>query len=246
MSESPTILDLIRNGTLSAQMAATLWAAMDKGLSMVVVAIPRFAGKTTTTNGILSLLHPDVPVHRLSGDEAEMDLLKEAATGGYLVVGEFSQAPVSHYIWGAPVRRVFDTLTAGYSLATALHAPGLEQAFDVICQGNGVTDQQASSIDLMLYIRRFGDDLDNFWRRLAEVHEIDHVQGGKPHGRLLYRWFEEVEQARFLQGQGDDVARRRALLEELVNSGRTSAEDVVRLVSEHHASQGRGQDTAAQ
>jgi len=246
MPEAPTILDLIGNGTLSARMAATLWAAMDKGLSMVVVAVPRFAGKTTTTNGILSLLHPDVPVHRLSGDEAEMDRLKEAATGGYLVVGEFSQAPVSHYIWGAPVRRVFDTLTAGYSLATALHAPGLEEAFDVICQANGITDQQASRIDLMLYIRRFGDDLDNFWRRLAEVHEIDHVERGKPHGRLLYRWveeedrFEAVEQARFLQGQANEVERRAALLEELARAGRTSSEDVGRLVSDYHASQGTG------
>ena len=225
-------------------MAATLWSAMDKGLSMVVVAIPRFAGKTTTTNGILSLMHPDVPVHRLSGDEAEMDRLKDAATGGYLVVGEFSQAPVPHYIWGAPVRRVFDTLTAGYSLATALHAPGLEEAFDVICQENRVTDQQASRIDLMLYIQRFGDDLDNFWRRLSEVHEIDHVQEGKPHGRLLYRWVEEadrfegVEQAGFLQGETNDVARRGALLQELVSAGRTSAEDLARLVSEYHESQG--------
>ena len=163
-------------GPLTPRMAATMWAAVDRGLSLVVVAIPRFAGKTTTTNAVLSLLSPEVPVHHLSGEEAEMDSLKEAATGGYLVVGEFSQAPVPHYIWGASVRRVFDTLTVGYSLATALHAPGLEEAFDVICHGNEVTDQAASRIDLMLYIRRFGDNVDTFWRQLAEVHQIDYVQ----------------------------------------------------------------------
>mgnify|MGYP004233726185 CR=1 FL=1 len=61
-----------------------------------------------------------------------MDKLKNAATGGYLVVGEFSKAPVPHYIWGAHVRLVFDTLSVGYSLATALHASGLEETFDVI------------------------------------------------------------------------------------------------------------------
>ena len=55
----------------------------------------------------------------------------------------------------------------------------MEETLDVICQGNEVTDEAASRIDLVLYIRRFGDDLDNFWRRLAEVHEIDYVQGGK-------------------------------------------------------------------
>jgi hypothetical protein len=239
MADTVTIVDLIRNGTLTSRMAATMWAAMDRGLSMVVVAIPRFAGKTTTTNAILSFLSPEVPVHRLSGEEAEMDSLKEAATGGYLVVGEFSEAPVPHYIWGAPVRRVFDTLTAGYSLATALHAPGLEEAFDAICQGNGVPDEAASRIDLMLYIRRFGDDLDNFWRRLAEIHEIDYVQGGKPSGRQLFRWvedgdrFEEVETPTFLKGDVGELERRTAKLDELVSAGQRAPEDVARLVTEY-------------
>ncbi|MBF8267986.1 MAG: hypothetical protein HW388_1494 [Dehalococcoidia bacterium] len=154
-------------------------------------------------------------------------------------MGEFSQAPVPRYIWGAPVRRVFDTMTAGYSLATALHAPGLDETIAVICQGNGVTDQQASRIDLMLYIRRFGGGPDTFWRRLAEVHEIDRVQGGKPSGRLLYRWLEEedrfeaVEPARFLRGQTSDVDRRAARLEELAMAGRTAPVEVARLVVRH-------------
>lgn len=239
MAETVTIVDLIRNCTLTARMAATMWAAMDRGLSMVVVAIPRFAGKTTTTNAILSLMSPDVPVHRLSGEEAEMDVLKEAATGGYLVVGEFSQAPVPHYIWGDPVRRVFDTLTAGYSLATALHAPGLEETFDVICKGNKISDEAASRIDLMLYIRRFGDDLDNFRRRLAEVHEVDYVQGGKPHGRQLFRWledgdrFEDVEAPTFLQGDEGELEGRAAMLEALASAGQRGPEDVARLVAEY-------------
>jgi hypothetical protein len=181
----------------------------------------------------------EVPVHRLSGDEAEMDSLKEAANGGYLVVGEFSQAPVPHYIWGSPVRRVFDTLTAGYSLATALHAPSLEEAFDTICQGNGVTDEAASRIDLMLYIRRFGDDLDNFWRRLAEVHEVDYVQGGKPQGRQLFQWveegdqFEKMEIPTFLQKDAGELKRRTARLEDLASTGQRSPEDVARLVTEY-------------
>ena len=165
MADSVTIVDLIRNGTMSSQMAAVLWAAVDARLSMVVVAIPRLAGKTTTGNAILSLLPPDVPVHRLSGDPAEMGTLKEAATGGYLVVAEFSQGPVPGYIWGAPVQHVFDTMTAGYSLVTSMHAPSLEETFEQICTGNGVTDEEASRIDLMLYIVRFGEDEDDFWRR---------------------------------------------------------------------------------
>ena len=244
MAEAPTIVELIRNGTMSTEIAATLWAAMDARCSLVVVAIPRLAGKTTTSNAILALLPSEVPVHHLSGDEAEMDRLKEEATGGYLVVGEFSQAPVSHYIWGAPVRRVFDTLAAGYSLATALHAPSLQETFNVICRGNGVTDEQASRISLMLYLRRFGDGPDDFWRRLAEVHEIEHVEEGRPVGRLLYRWveeddrFEAVETPHLLPADAVDLASRAARLRELADAGRTSAADVASMVAEYARQRG--------
>jgi len=51
-SQVPTILDLIANGTMSAEMAATLWATVDEGRSFVVVAIPRLAGKSTVANAI--------------------------------------------------------------------------------------------------------------------------------------------------------------------------------------------------
>ena len=239
MSSDLSIADLIANGTLSAEQAATLWAMVEERHSFVVVAIPRFAGKSTTMDAVLGLLTADVPVPRLSGDEAEMDRLKQQATGGYLVVGEFSEAPVAHYIWGAPVRRVFDTLTAGYSLATALHAPSLDEAFDAICKGNGVSDEAASRIDFMLYIRRFGDDEDTFWRRLAEIHEIDSVSGGRPSGRLLHRWdeagdrFDAVESSRSLMADAVDLARRASLLRELISSGRTSPDHVAKLVADY-------------
>lgn len=244
MTDAPTILDLVRNGTLSAEMAATLWAAVDQGESFVTVAIPRLAGKTTVTNAVLALLPPEVPVHRLSGDQEEMARLKELATGGYLVVGEFSQAPVPTYIWGAPVRRVFDTLDAGYSLAVALHAPGLQETFDAICRGNGVTDDQASRLGIMLYILRFGDAPENFWRRLAQVYEIDRVENGRPMGRLLHRWveegdrFEAVAAPRRVRADALDRAARADLLRKMVASGRTSAAHVAGMVEEYRRRSG--------
>lgn len=243
MVGAPTIIDLIRNGTLSAEVAATLWAALDKRLSFVVVAVPRFAGKTTVTNAMLSFLPKDVPVHRLSGDEAEMVQLKQRATGGYLVVAEFSQAPPAGYIWGAPVRRVFDTLKAGYSLAVALHAPTLQETFDAICIGNGVSEEDASRINLMVYIRRFGDNLENFWRRVAEIHEVDGVKGGRPNGRLLYKWteendrFEQVESPRLLLGKATDIKARATHLSQLAKADRSSPEDVSSLVASYNSKQ---------
>jgi hypothetical protein len=238
--ESPTILELISNGTMSAEMAATLWAAVDQRWSFVVTAVPRLAGKTTNMNAMLALLPQNVLVHRLSGDMEEMARLQRAATGGYLVVGEFSQAPVPTYIWGAPVRRVFEALDAGYSLATALHAPNLLDTFNVVCNENGVTDAQASRIRLVLYIRRFGASPNTYWRRMAQVHEIERVEGGQPVGRLLHRWvegedrFEAVERPRLLPNSPGDLTERSARMKALAQAGRTSPEDVTRLVVDFH------------
>ena len=237
MDHSPTILELVSNGTMSAEMAATLWAAMDEQRSFVVAAIPRLAGKTTVSNAMLGMLPPDIPVHRLSGDEDEVTRLKREATGGYLVVGEFSQGPMPNYIWGRPVRQVFDALASGYSLATALHAPGLFETFDVICQGNGVTDEEASRIDLMVYIRRFGDGPASFWRRITEIHEVDHVESGHPHGRLLHRWiedkdtFETVERPQLIHADHSDLSKRAALLKRMAESGETTTENVAHMIA---------------
>ena len=242
MAGEITIIELVRNGTLSAAMAARLWSALEERRSILVVAIPRFAGKSTVTRALLSLLPAGVPVHQLSGEEAQMAELKQAALGGYLVVGEFSQAPVPGYIWGEPVRRVFDTMEAGYSLATALHAPGVDEAIAAVCEGNGVSDEAASRFDVVIYIQRFGDDEESFWRRVSEVYEIDRVQDGKPRGRTLFRWlessdsFEAVEAPQRIEAGSDLISRREAALRELADAGKTSVDDVAQLVATHGAS----------
>ena len=131
-------------------------------------------------------------------------------------------------------------MTAGYSLAVALHAPSLQETFDAICVGNGVTDEQASRIGMMLYIRRFGDDPATFWRRLSEVHEIDQVQAGQPSGRLLHRWvesedrFEVVNPPQKVSAGPTELGARAARLREMVDAGRTTAADVASMVAEYH------------
>src|SRR5918996_6613529 len=122
-----TIAELVRNGTLNAEMAAVLWAGVDERVSFLTVAMPRFAGKTTTSNAILSLRPDDMHLHHVAGEPQRMEHLKRERLGGYLVVAEFAYAPVPGYIWGAPVRRVFETVhEGGYSLQTALHAGSVE------------------------------------------------------------------------------------------------------------------------
>ena len=232
-----TLVDLVRNGTMNAEIAAILASIAAEQHSFMVVAVPRFAGKSTVTNAMLHCVPENVPVHRLSGDEAEMDRLKHDAGGGYLVVGDFSKAPVPSYIWGSPVRKVFETMRSGYSLSTALHAPSLDEAYAAICRTNGVPDEDASRLTYMVYIQRMGDDEDLFWRRIAQIHEVDRVVGGRPQSRLLYRWreredrFEQVEEPRLLAVSADRLRKRARGLTELASSGRTSVEDVRSVVA---------------
>ena len=235
-----SIVDLISNGTISPQQGATLWAMVDEGHSFVVVAIPRFAGKSTLMDAVLGLTKPDFPIHRLSGKELEMERLKRDAKGGYLVVGEFSQAPVKTYIWGSPVRKVFDTLTAGYSLAAALHASGLQETFSVICEGNGVSDEHASLVKFMLYIRRFGEGDEDFWRRLSGIYEIDDVSGGKPTARLLHGWdeakdqFYQAETSQLIKDSVEEITRRELILLDAVECAKTDPTDIAETIAKFY------------
>mgnify|MGYP000737082563 CR=1 FL=1 len=143
-----SLADLVRNGTMDEHVAATLWTIAEERRSFMVTAVPRFAGKSTVSSAMLEQVPKGTPVHVLSGDEDEMRELAANPDGGYLVVGELSRAPVSHYIWGQPVRTYFETVRAGFSLATAMHAPTPEDAFALIGDDNGVPDGDASLIEI--------------------------------------------------------------------------------------------------
>ena len=227
-----TLPALVQNGTMSEEVAALLWAAVDEKVSFLVVAVPRFAGKSTTSNAVLAMRPPDMPLHHVAGEPALMQSLVEKRLGGYLVVAEFSDAPVPGYVWGEPVRRVFGALDAGYSLQASLHAPSPEDAILEVTRGNGVSDEQASRIGLIVYIERFGRDLSDFWRRIATVYEVDRVERGRAIGRTLYNWlpatdrFEAVESPRRFATDEEDLLARGELLGDLARSGRTSEEEV--------------------
>src|SRR6266542_1281744 len=71
-----SVAELVRNGTMSAEIAAVLWAAVDAQLSFLTVAVPRNAGKSTTSNAVLALRRPEAPLHRITGVPAQLDSLK--------------------------------------------------------------------------------------------------------------------------------------------------------------------------
>jgi hypothetical protein len=237
-----TLAELVRNGTMSEEVAALLWAAVDERVSFLTVAAPRLAGKSTTAEAILALRPPGMPLHLVAGEQEVMDRLRHEKLGGYLVVAEFSEAPVPGYIWGEPVRRVFDTLKAGYSLQAALHATSVQDAILEVTAGCGVSDEDASAIGLVLYIELFGRSPADFWRRVTEVYEVDYVEGGVAVGRTLFRWtpetdrFDADEEPRNFAQDTDALLARAEVLGDLARSGRTSAADVQAALARYRAS----------
>ena len=187
--------DLVANGTMSLEVASTLQATTQGRHSFLVVAIPRLAGKSTVKAAMLDHRPKRAPLRTVGDDGVDIEALAASSVGGYLVVPEISEYPVTPgYIWGAPVRRVFARIGEDVALAAALHAPGAEEAIDVVCRGNGVPDEQASRIAIVVYIRSLGTD----WRRptgrrIATVHEVTSVRQGRPELRLLHRWDERTD-----------------------------------------------------
>ncbi len=236
-----TLVELVRNGTMSEEVAALLWAAVDEGVSFLVVAVPRLAGKSTTSEAIMAMRPPDMLLHHVVGDAEEMAVLARERLGGYLVVAEFSDAPVPGYIWGEPVRRVFGALEAGYSLQACLHAPSPEDAVLEVTKGNGVSDDDASLIGLIVYIERFGTDPANFWRRIARVYELERVHGGEAEGHDLFQWvaqtdrFEAVDPPQSFARDREDLLSRGELLGDLARMGKTSPAEVQAAIARYRA-----------
>ncbi|MEX2446470.1 MAG: hypothetical protein WD734_03945 [Dehalococcoidia bacterium] len=216
---SPSLDDLVLNGTVSPEMAATLASTAAERHSFLTVAIPRLAGKTTVMRAMLAHAPEGTALAQLTRLLPDLGIPDAPAEGqgGYLMMSEIAPVGFAEYLWGEPVRQVFASLDRGFSLATALHAGGVDEAFEVICRGNGVPDEQAAHLRLAVYIRVLGQD----WRqpegrRVAAVHEIVSVEAGQPRTRLLHRWdettdtFEAVEQPRRIAADGAAFEQRLA------------------------------------
>lgn len=120
-----------------------------------------------------------------------MNEYAKSPDGGYLEVGEISDQSPVRYIWGEPVRVLFKTLNTGFSLATTMHADGVDDVFRQICVESEISDSDASTIEFVVHILRFGEDMESYWRRIDSVHEITGVKNGVQIASELFSWDEE-------------------------------------------------------
>ena len=184
------MIDLVANNTMDEHIAAVLWTIAEEKKSFVSAAGPRNAGKSTVLWAMLDHVPEGTPIHQLDGTINEIVELSNSPDGGYLEVGEISAGSPSRYIWGESVGALFKTLGAGFSLATTMHAGDAVDVFRQVCIDNEISDADASTIEYVVHILRFGEDDESYWRRIDAVYEISSVENGVPVASELFSWNE--------------------------------------------------------
>jgi len=184
--DAPSLDDLVRNGTMSPEIRATLRAAALARASFLVFAKPRLAGKSTVQEAMLAHVPAGTPLRTVGVDGDDVDALAAEAKGGYLVIPEIARdSTMPGYIWGEPVRRAF--AVRGCSLAVVLHADAMNEALSIVRE-NGVPEADLERLDLLVHLRSLGDDWQAPTRRV-----VAHVHEGVASPRLLHRWDEAAD-----------------------------------------------------
>ncbi|MEM3203572.1 MAG: type II/IV secretion system ATPase subunit [Saccharolobus sp.] len=172
-AEKPiTILDLINSGTLSADLAAYLWYAMDLRMSVMSIGVTG-AGKTTLLNSVLNLVKEsmkivsieDIPELRIAhsnwvqlyarpayagvGKEISlMDLLKLSLRyrPDIIVVGE---------IRGQEAFVLFQAISTGHGGATTFHAYNTDSAIKrLMNEPLNIPQEWIPMMNIVMTIRR--------------------------------------------------------------------------------------------
>lgn len=129
-----TLLDLLRDGTITPEVAALLWGALARRASLVVAAGPRGVGKTTLLTALLAC-YPD-PSRRLylRGCYETFAFLDDHAVdpaNSVMLVNEIS-SHLPAYLWGPGVRRLFQAARQGFTFAATAHATAIEDLIGLL------------------------------------------------------------------------------------------------------------------
>jgi hypothetical protein len=185
--EPRSIVALIRDGTLDAELAAQLWLLVEARVPVIVAAEAQHVGKTTLLDALLAFLPPGVRVVELAGETETFDWLPQASDLGWpgvahaapdgvparpettiLLVHELSDHTPA-YTWGPAARVAVRATSIGYGLAATIHADALDGMFDLLRRPPvRLTDDELSHLGLVLILRRLDDDR----RRVVAAHFV--------------------------------------------------------------------------
>ena len=186
--EPRSVVELIRAGTLDAQLAATLWVLIEGRVPIVVAAEGQGAGKSTLLDALLVFLAPGVRTIELAGAAETFDWLPQAPELGWrrvrpgghptwppirpdttvLLIPELSDHLPS-YTWGAEARIAIRAASIGYGLAATIHADSLDEVFEALRRPPVLlADDELSRLGVVLILRAVAGGR----RRVVAAHYV--------------------------------------------------------------------------
>lgn len=185
--EPRSIIELIRSGTLDAELAAQLWLLVEARVPVIVAAQAQGVGKSTLLGALLDFLPPDVHVIELAGEAEMFAWLPQASELGWPGVARsipgaepvrpettvlFATELSDHtpaYTWGEAARVAIRAASIGYGLAATIHADSLDDVFELLRHSPvRLTDDELSHLGVVLVLRR----VDGGRRRVAAAHYV--------------------------------------------------------------------------
>jgi len=184
--EPRSIVQLLRDRTLDAELAAHLWLLIGAGVPVVVAAGPQHAGKTTLLNAVLDFLPAERHVVELAGEDETFEWLPQASELGWpgvprpaaghvpirpettvLYAPELSDHTPA-YTWDTGARVFVRAASIGYQLAATIHADSLEEVFELLrWPPVRLTDDELSHLGVVLILRRTAAG-----RRIVAAHYV--------------------------------------------------------------------------
>lgn len=181
-----SIVDLLEAKSLPEDIAVYLMAAVNqKEASFMVGANPGGAGKTTVMGALLNLVSPSyelLPADNLKTLEKGRD--NHCDTPKCWICHEISSGPYYAYLWGREIQAFFEMSDYGHLLATNLHADTYEQAYEQICDENGVSDRYFLRMHLQIYLKLERQGLGRVTRKVNTVYEST----GNSEHKLIYNY----------------------------------------------------------
>lgn len=199
-----SIVELIADGVLDAELAALAWLLVEARLPLIVGGLQQGAGKSTLLEALMDFLPPTARRIDLGGAAEDFSWLPEAtALGwqpdpdrarsratpaisvtpatGYLVAAELSEhLPI--YTWGRAARTLVRAASLGYGIGATVHADRLEDVHDLLrARPIGLTDDELSYLGLILIVRADRGPRGHVRRRVVAAHYARPV-GRDEHG----------------------------------------------------------------
>ncbi len=185
--EARSIVELVRSGTLDADLAARLWLLIEGRVPIVVAAEAQGTGKTTLLEALLAFVPPSIRIVELAGEGETFAWLPQASDLGWpgvarptpgtdpvrpentVILAHELSNHLPGYTWGEAARIAVRAASIGYGLAATIHADALDDVFDALRRPPiRASDDELSHLGVILVLRR----LDGGRRRVVAAHYV--------------------------------------------------------------------------